>query len=178
MVKLQDILSELPNKLKQYKYALLVLFIGICILLLPKNGQKKESLEIPNEKTELSFEEYGQEVEKRLEEVLSQIDGVGAVDVILTMKQGSTKHYLNDSNITKENRAEGTSVTEERNTVIFSKGSAYDEATVTTVDYPLFQGALIVCQGGGRPEIQLLLTQAVSALTNLRSDKITVVKMK
>ena len=39
-------------------------------------------------------------------------------------------------------------------------------------------GAVIVCEGGGSAAVRLQLTQAVSALTGLPSDKITVVRGK
>jgi len=39
-------------------------------------------------------------------------------------------------------------------------------------------GAVVVCEGGGSAAVRLQLTQAVSALTGLPSDKITVVKGK
>jgi len=37
-------------------------------------------------------------------------------------------------------------------------------------------GAVIVCEGGGSAAVRLQLTQAVSALTGLSSDKIAIVK--
>lgn len=39
-------------------------------------------------------------------------------------------------------------------------------------------GALIVCEGGGAAAVRLQLTQAVSALTGLPSDRIVIVKGK
>ena len=42
--------------------------------------------------------------------------------------------------------------------------------------YPRFVGALIVCEGGDRADVQPNVTQAVSALTGLSSDRITVVR--
>lgn len=39
-------------------------------------------------------------------------------------------------------------------------------------------GAVVVCEGGGSAAVRLQLTQAISALTGLPSDKIAVVKGK
>ena len=39
---------------------------------------------------------------------------------------------------------------------------------------PQFQGALVVCPGGGDPAVQLRLLEAVSALTGLGSDRISI----
>ena len=177
-MKLQTVMQGVISSLKKYKHALLVVFLGMILLLLPTEKTAKEEAQADETLDTELLSAYGQEVEERLEAILSQIDGVGQVQVILTMKQSGTNHYLYDSTVSREQDGDRISESEERNTVLFSQGSSYDEATITTIDYPLFQGALIVCEGGGRAEIQLLLTRAVSALTNLRSDKITVVKMK
>ena len=53
------------------------------------------------------------------------------------------------------------------------------EGTVTLQQLsPQFQGALVVCSGGGEPTVQLRLVEAVSALTGLGADKISVCKGK
>ena len=44
--------------------------------------------------------------------------------------------------------------------------------------YPQFQGALIVSEGADNAQVRWSIVCAVSALTGLGSDKITVVKMK
>ena len=41
-----------------------------------------------------------------------------------------------------------------------------------------WEGAVVVCEGGGSAAVRLQLTQAVSALTGLPSDRITIVKGK
>ena len=62
--------------------------------------------------------------------------------------------------------------------VVISAGSGV-EGTVTLQQLsPQFQGALVVCSGGGEPTVQLRLVEAVSALTGLGADKISVCKGK
>lgn len=166
------------RSLKKYKYVIIILLIGLGLLLIP--GEKNnQSLSVPVEK-EIPFspEAYAAEMEQRLSQILSQIQGVGETEVILTLKQGEQTHYLYDTDVRKESGEKNSSSEEIQKTVIISSGNAYDEAMVTRKDYPLFQGALIVCRGGGEAEVKLKLTQAVSALTNLSSDKITILKMK
>ena len=63
----------------------------------------------------------------------------------------------------------------EEQTVVISTGSG-EETVLITQKYPTFQGALVVCRGGDDPVVQLTLTRAVSALTGLGSDRITVCK--
>lgn len=160
--------------LKKYKYALLILLLGIAFLLIP-DGSEEAPVQ---DEVKANDESYAQQMEERLTQALAQIDGVGKVQVVLTLHNGSYTHYHTDIQSSYEEANGTVSESEERKTVILSEGSAYDEAAVTTVDYPQFQGALIVCEGGGNAQVKLALIEAVAALTGLSSNKITVVKMK
>ena len=170
MTQLGEQLQKVMHGIKKYKYALLVLLLGMALLLIPS---KKE--EAPAEVETRNTTEYAQSMEQRLTQVLSQVEGVGKVQVVLTLANEGTIHYHSDVQLVSEN---GSAEREERKTVILSEGSAYDKAAVSSVDTPSFQGALIVCEGGGNASVRLKLTQAVAALTGLSSEKITVVTMK
>ena len=170
MAQLGEQLQKLMCGIKKYKYALLVLLLGMALLLIP--SKKEETKRVSEEDAP---NDYAQQMEQRLTQALSQIEGVGKVQVLLTLANEGTIHYHSDIQLVSEN---GTAEREERKTVILSEGSAYDEAAVSSVDTPSFQGALIVCEGGANASVRLKLTQAVAALTGLSSEKITVVKMK
>ena len=55
-------------------------------------------------------------------------------------------------------------------------GGSGDQVVVTQRRYPTYRGALVVCQGGDRPEVKLAVTEAVAALTGLSADRVTVAK--
>ena len=55
-------------------------------------------------------------------------------------------------------------------------GGDREETVVTGMAYPSYRGALVVCQGGDRADVKLAVTEAVSALTGLSSDRVTVAK--
>ena len=57
-----------------------------------------------------------------------------------------------------------------------SGSGAGAEGGVTLSRYPRFVGARIGWEGGDRADVQLNVTQAVSALTGLSSERISVVK--
>ena len=60
--------------------------------------------------------------------------------------------------------------------VTVNRGSGWQEALVTRQDYPVYQGAVVVCQGAGSSAVRLAVTEAVAALTGLSTEKITVVQ--
>lgn len=150
--------------LGKYKLALLVLALGVVLLAWPTGGEKPAPV---SEDTRLhSFDP--EEVERKLERVLSKIDGAGEVTVALTVSDGVQRRYAVD-----ETRRGEEAQTQ---TVIVSTGSGTQEAVSVGEHWPDFQGAVVVCQGGGDPEVRLLVTQAVCALTGLGSDRVTVCK--
>ena len=59
-------------------------------------------------------------------------------------------------------------------TVTLGRGSGSQEVVPLQTLAPQFQGALVVCPGGEDPEVCLQIIQAVSALTGLGSDRISV----
>lgn len=174
-------LNKIPQKIldffKKNKFVLLIVAIGVALLLIPSSGTKTEAPEVQAEET-LSDEEYAENMEKKLEELLSMVDGAGQVRVMLTLQTGSRTEYHSDVQKTAEQSGENNQTSEERKTVILSEGSAYDKAAISAVEYPQFQGALVLCQGAGRSAVKLNLVNAVSALTGLSSSQITVIKMK
>ena len=169
MTQLGEQMQKVVQGIRKYKYALIVLLLGMALLLIPGKKESKEQQQQTETKTD-----YAQSMETRLTQVLSQIEGVGKVQVLLTLANEGRVEYHSDVQLTREDGSER----EERKTVILSEGSAYDKAAVSSVETPSFQGALIVCEGGSNATVRLRLTQAVAALTGLSSEKITVVKMK
>ena len=63
-------------------------------------------------------------------------------------------------------------------TVLVSGDTRQEMGLVRQVIPPKYLGAVIVCQGGDRASVQLSVVEAVSAVTGLTTDRITVLKMK
>ena len=170
----KDVLERLREKLgglKQYRYALLVAAVGVVLLLLPTGGEKKSQTAsaVQEESWEETFS--AEEMEQRLEATLSQVEGAGKVTVMLTVSAGSQRLLARDTTL----RQDEDDREEERTTLVLSDDSGERTVTVQSVA-PTFQGAVVVCPGGGDPAVCLTLTRAVSAVTGLGSDKITVCK--
>lgn len=159
---------KLISQVQKYKYILLVLLLGVLLLVWPSSKEKEESNTELCRMGEIYFDL--EELENRMEQVLSKIDGAGEVSLILTVKGGMECIYAADTEYSEENG----SYEEQSKTVLISTGSGTEEAAVIQRIYPEFQGALVVCEGGEDPVVRLLITQAVAALTGLKTDKITV----
>lgn len=159
----------------KYKYVLLVILVGVVLLLLPPLwGEKGEAEESASQTTKQDDAFSTAELEDRLEQILSQIQGVGETQVVLTLKSGPQDILAQDVDTSMDDR--GTQ--SELSSVILSQGSGREDAIVVQQLSPQYQGALVVCSGGDDPEVRLHLVEAVSALTGLGADKISVCKGK
>ena len=116
-------------------------------------------------------------MEERLEEVLSQISGVGRVEVMLTLKSGSRWVYAYNENKNMSQNQETQNADTSRDMVL-TGSSGSQQPVVVQVDKPCYMGALIVCDGAADSSVRLDITNAVSSLTGISSDKIVISKMK
>ena len=155
--------------LDKYKYVLVVIAAGIILLLWP-TGERKQNTGTDST-TDIREIFDLDALEEKLSKTLSKVEGAGEVTVTLTVKSGMEQVLASDRSTSVSER--GSSVEEE--TVLINSGGG-QETVLLTQKYPTFQGALVVCEGGDNAEVRLLLTQAVSALTGLGADRITVCK--
>ena len=160
--------EQLWKLLDKYKYVILLLAVGLALLLWPA-GEKEQGGESVSGGTLEEFDLAA--LEEKLSRTLSRIEGAGKVTVALTVKSGMEQVPFTDRSTSVTER--GNSV--EEKTVVISTGSG-QETVVRVRRGPVFQGAVVVSEGGDQAEVRLLLTQAVAALTGLGSDRITVCK--
>ena len=157
--------KALRDSLGRYRLVWVVILAGLVLLLLP-SGEKRQEAAVPAETASFDLPE----TERRLAETLSRIEGAGEVTVMLTVQDSPRK-------VLAQNRQDGE--TDEREeTVVLSRGSGTQETVTVQEVYPGYRGALLVCAGGDDPQVRLELTRAVSALTGLGADKISISKGK
>ena len=172
MTRIRQICLRL-SKLKKTDY-IVILLVGVLLLIvvLPvkedkktcSNSQKKAKAKSVSEST-YDDEEYEKLLEKKLEGILERIDGVGEVSVMITLSDDGTRIVDKD---TKE--------TIEKTTVIYDDEDA-SVPYVTSTDKPTVSGVLVVAQGGGSPQVNNDISNAVSALFDVPMHKIKIAKM-
>lgn len=162
--------EKLEQLWKKYRLALAVLLAGMLLLALPKRDENASETEI-----EPGYDTFSlAQTEQRMEEILSRIEGTGKLALMLTLKSGSQLQLAEDTDQTIENDEQRT----KSETVTINRGSGQQDVVITQQRYPIYQGAVVVCQGADRASVRLAVTEAVAALTGLSSDKISVVKWK
>ena len=150
---------------------ILFLVLGIVLMLLPGgNAEAEPTAGSPDAE---AFDRGA--VQEEMENILRAIDGVGELRLMLTVDSGTKRELAQD---TTAERSGSEDMKRKSETVVVGTGGGTQEVVVTNRVYPRYVGALVVCEGGGSAGVRLAVTQAVSALTALPSDKITVLQGK
>ena len=161
--------EKIPVLLKKYKYALLVLAVGIVFMVWPEKNQGSVSVEsVPSVSTNK------QDVAQELAEILEKIQGVGKVQVLLTVKAGESTVYQTDVDTTV---SDSTS-TVRKETVFVTDAQRNQQALIVQILPPEYMGAIVVCQGADNASVRLAVVEAVCKATGLRADRVSVLTMK
>ena len=161
----------------RYKFVLLVIQAGVILLLLPSlgggtgeegGGETVETVRTDGFGTE--------ELERKMEEALSRIEGVGEVRVLLTVDSDGERQLAEDSELSYSGSTAAPEDYSRSSQTVLVDGGSGDAPVVTRAVYPTYRGALVVCQGGDRADVKLAVTEAVASLTGLTADRITVAK--
>lgn len=151
-----DFLKKLPQLLMKYRYAVLVLLVGLVLMILPTGKKEQEQTSQTNQAVQIT------ELSAELETILEMIQGVGRVEVLLTVEYGQEEIFQTDND----------------ETVIITGSDRTEAALIQKVKSPQYRGAVVVCQGADSPSVRLNIINAVANATGLTTDKITVLKMK
>lgn len=163
-IGLQERISVLFEK---YKYVFLVVCLGLVLMLWPTKKDVKPLAQAQTQPVQQVS------VTEELCTILGQIRGVGRVRVMITEQSGSETHYQTDDTGTQDT----DSHTHDSRTVLITSGGS-ETGLVKSVSAPVYLGAIVVCQGADEPAVRLAVSQAVSSVTGISTDRISVLKMK
>lgn len=162
-------LRELSSRLGKYKYAILIALLGVILLLWPAaEPEAGEASEPP------PAAQTGSSLQAELESALAQIAGAGKTTLVLSWRDDGEVVYQTDATVSESD----SSASKGTETVTVPTGSSQQQALVVQTRSPTCLGALVVCEGADSASVRLSIVNAVSALTGLGTDQITVVKMK
>ena len=164
---------------------------GLLLLVIAapvkQKEQKKTQEEVTVQSQEPTDDQIRQSYEKQLESVLSQVEGVGTVQVAVAMESTGKKQVEKDSpedtSTSSEKGDSGTArtsqtVTTGETTVYEDTGDGGQTPYISSSIYPEIRGVIVVAQGGGNPVIVQQIQEAVMALFHVEAHEIKVLKMK
>lgn len=150
-----------------------MLLILLSELILDKNPEVKvnEGQSAVTEDNET--EQYKQQIQNELTELLTKIKGVGDCKVLVTVE--GTTEYVYAENISRYNDTDNERTSDKyENNIVFTEKDGEKQALVRKVIKPQINGVLVVCEGGGNVQVNERVIKAVSTALNLSSGKICV----
>ncbi len=178
-------MSTFLSKIQWEKYSkkhlgiLFVIGILLVIISMPTTSTETEdeidegveTAIVGNEITveENSNSDYKTQMEEQLTQLLSQVEGVGEVHVMITLKT-TTERVVEKDVTTQENSTEEST--------IYVEGEEGQEPYVAWEEYPTIEGVVVTATGGDNSIIVQNITEAVQALFDVDTHKIKVMKMK
>lgn len=185
------------KKIENLVFFVIILIVTIVIINIIWNGDKDSShdKDVQNDtskqlaSTNTSSAEVSNnttnELEVKLEEILSKIQGVGEVNVFINYSESSEiipmyNESTQTSNTEETDTSGGTRKIEETDSqkeIIYEESDGEKTVITQKVVEPQIEGAIITAKGAGSAEVKTSIIQAVEAVTGLATHKIQVFEM-
>ena len=180
------------NKKRQIENIVVFIIILIVTVLIINNmwsSNESESKEENNINTKVlaeNVESTNQDnLEKKLEDILESINGVGRVKVLIKYSESSTVvamyNETSSESKTEENDKNGgnisTTETENKKEIVYTDKNGKSEPITEKIMMPVIEGAIITAEGAENANIKSSIVSAVEAVTGLAVHKIQVFEM-
>ena len=187
------------KKIENLVVFLVILIITLIVINVIWNGDKKEDKDKTtdsnkrladtsiqnNNDNSLASEKTETNLTNDLEEILSNINGVGKVKVMITYAETSKTIPVYNEESSEENTEEtdcegGTrkvTQTDTRKEVIYEETDNGSSIITQSIVSPTIEGAIITAEGASDATVKTNIIQAVGAVTGLATHKIQVFEM-
>ncbi len=157
----EEILKIFKNK--NNRVLILILIIGV-VLMVVAGGYNKEEKDV-NAVSNVNIESE----EKRLADILSQIDGAGNVSVMITYYSSTEKDIAYETKTAS--RGDKSDMSEDRKAVMTD-----GEPMVVKEVYPRVKGVIVTAQGAGNSSVRSAISEAVMAALDVPAHRICIFK--
>ena len=158
--------------------AVLLLASGAAVLVFGEVTQEKNvAVQAGTTQSVTDIREYTAELEERLVSIISAIDGAGATKVMVTLESGSEEIYLSNFDYGENSDSNGKNSYERKDEFVIIDGSSGQEGIVIRTAEPKVRGVAVVCAGAGSDAVCAEIVEAVTALLDISSARVSVAKM-
>ena len=167
------------RKIKKDKW-LIILLVGLLLVVIamPVSDIKSDQTQQMQKAENASEDTYADALEKRLENALAKVEGVGNVKVMITLASSSEKVVEKDREMTSEVQEgeSGGKNTSSSETAVYANGNGEEMPYVKQELSPRIEGVLVIADGGDNAIVIENITEAVQALFGVDTHKIKVMK--
>ncbi len=167
-------IESIVTKLKENKRVAVIVLAGLIgILMLTASELMPEEEKADVQENEVSdYSEYEENLEQRLEGMISSINGAGKTKVMLTLESGDENVYA------MEHKQSSSSQNEQsENEYVLINKSGDDEGLLLKIVEPEVRGVAIVCEGADSAQVRQEIISSVTAVLGITTNRISISKM-
>lgn len=170
---------------------IIITIIAINCILKDKKTSNKDSESISTKKlantdtNEIEDFENSNDLNKKLENILKKINGVGEVSVFINYSESSEVVAMYNQN-SKSSSTEETDTsggirkieeTDTQKDIVYQENNGEKTPITQKIVQPKIEGAIVTAKGAGDVNVKASIIQAVEAVTGLATHKIQVFEM-
>ena len=169
--------KEITEKIKNDKKLLFVIIAGISgiFLLIISNFSSSDNIDSnkvisENKKSEeLNISDLEEKIEEKLCGIISSVNGAGKAEVAVSIS--STGEYVFAENKKSGTDSDSSSLDTE---VVIYDNSDSENGLVISIKSPDVLGVAVICEGGGSSVVRAEITQLITCLFGIGSDRVYV----
>jgi len=124
---------------------------------------------------EFDQDEYITQLESRITDLVSTIDGAGKCKVMINIISGTESVYVKESKKSYDSSDERSEEQSEDSVVTMVDSSGNEYAVITKQLMPAIGGVTVACDGGNNTYVKSLVIDAVSTVLGIGSNKVCVI---
>lgn len=155
--------------------AILLIVVLLSLFFLASDGEG-ESITQKTDTSDFSAE-YTKALEKKLEKLLSGIEGAGEVRVMISLESCYENVYLSETSDDEKRTDTSSEIKKDEQYVTLKKGTSTEECVVVKVYEPVVRGVAVAAEGAGSELVKKSLTDTVCAVFSISSTRVSVEKL-
>lgn len=158
---------------KKTKIIVAIGLIGLVLILASSFFDGKEENDRSDDYKCIDYEDYAENLELKLTDIINSIDGAGECKVMITLENSAENVYATDV----ETKTDNNSSNQKDKYVFYD--SSNGESPVLIKEYlPKVQGVTVLCNGGDNIAVKEKIIQCVTSLFNIPTNRVSVSKIK
>lgn len=158
---------------KKTKIIVAIGLIGLALIFASSIFDGKKENKASGDYNCVDYEEYAENLEHKLTDIVNSIEGAGECKVMITLENSAENVYATDV----ETKTDSNSSNQKDKYVFYD--SSNGESPVLIKEYlPKVQGVTVLCNGGDNIAVKEKIIQCVTSLFNIPTNRVSVSKIK
>jgi stage III sporulation protein AG len=184
--KIKEKLNKIPNN-KRTQYLIIIVMIAVILAIYFSTFTTDDTAK-PDATVSSAIEKSESaelDLNGQLENILSSIEGAGAVRVMITYESGTEivpATSENTETTTTNDESDGSTKTSEtvrkQTDIVTVQDQSESSALVLKEKMPEVKGVIVIAKGAGDIGVKMNLLKAVQTLLNISADKVDVFEMQ